>query len=125
MLLANLPKYLSHALESIQKRALGIIAPSASDEQALSISGLTPLQDRRDAACNRFVSKIAPSNPIFPPLSSRVATRDTKYNLRRNTTRVVKPCKTKRFSQFVTCKLVCQKPPTLEALVCEGFNLYL
>ena len=104
MVFANLLQYLSNALESIQELALGIIAPSASCEQALSISGLTSLRDRRDEACKRFVSKIAPPNPLFPLLSSGVEIRDTKYNLRRNTTRVVKPCNTERLSQFFTCR---------------------
>ena len=72
---ANLPQYLSNALESIQKHALGMIPPSASYDQALSILGLTSLRDRRDAACKRFVSKIAPPNPPFPLISSRVGMR--------------------------------------------------
>ena len=105
-LFANLLQCLSNALESIQKWVVGIIAPSASYEQALSILGLTSLRNRRDATCKRFVSKIGPPNLPFPMLSSRVEIRDTnyQYNIKRNTTRVVKPCNNERFSQFVTCR---------------------
>ena len=66
---ANLPQYLSNALESIQKRALGIIGPNACYEQALSISGLTSLRDRIDPTCKRFVSK---TNSILIDLLSQL-----------------------------------------------------
>ena len=40
--LANLPKYLSDALEGIQKRALRIILPNLHYDEALILSGLRP-----------------------------------------------------------------------------------
>ena len=55
---ANLPQYLSNALENIQKSALGIIVPSMPYSQALHLTGLPSLQERRESACIRFISKI-------------------------------------------------------------------
>ena len=46
---ANLPQYLSNALENIQKSALGIIVPSMPYSQALYLTGLPSLQERRDS----------------------------------------------------------------------------
>lgn len=60
---ANLPQYLSNALENIQKSALGIIVPSMSYSQALHLTGLPSLQGLRESACIRFISKISPGNP--------------------------------------------------------------
>ena len=48
---ANLLKYLSDALEGIQKRALRIILPNLHYDEALILSGLPSLEDRRPAAC--------------------------------------------------------------------------
>ena len=42
---ANLPKYLSDALEGIQKRALRIILPNLHYDEALILSGLSSLED--------------------------------------------------------------------------------
>ena len=47
---ANLPEYLSNALENIQKNALGIIVPSMSYSRALHLTGLPSLQERRESA---------------------------------------------------------------------------
>ena len=52
---ANLPQYLSNALENIQKNALDIVVPSMSYSQALHLTGLLSLQERRDSACIRFI----------------------------------------------------------------------
>ena len=57
---ANLPQYLSNALENIQKSALGIIVPSMPYSQALHLTGLPSLQERRESACIRFIWKISP-----------------------------------------------------------------
>ena len=48
---ANLPQYLSNVLENIQKSASDIIVPSMSCSQALHLTGLPSLQDRRESAC--------------------------------------------------------------------------
>ena len=49
-LFANLPKYLSDALEEIQNRVLRIILPNLHYDEALILSGLSSLDDRRAAA---------------------------------------------------------------------------
>ena len=46
----NLPKYLSDALEGIQKRTLRIILPNLHYDNALILSGLPSLEDLRAAA---------------------------------------------------------------------------
>ena len=61
---ANLPKYLSDALEGIQKRALRIILPNLHYDEALILSALPSLEDRRAAACESFM-RTKPSNPVF------------------------------------------------------------
>jgi hypothetical protein len=48
---ANLPQSLSKDLEKVQKRAMSIIYPNNSYEDALKIAGIDPLDLRRDAAC--------------------------------------------------------------------------
>ena len=52
---ANLLKYLSDALEGIQKRALRIILPNLHYDEALILGGLPSLEDRRAAACESFI----------------------------------------------------------------------
>ena len=62
---ANFPKYLSDALEGIQRRALRIILPNLLYDEALMLSGLPSLEDRRAAACESFMRNLKPSNPVF------------------------------------------------------------
>ena len=59
VLFANLPQYLSNALENTKKSALDIIVPSMSYSQALHLTGLPSfsLQESRDSACVRFILK--------------------------------------------------------------------
>ena len=73
----NLPKYLSDALEGIQKRALRIILPNLHYDKAQILSGLPSLEDRRAAACESLRSCRKYSN---------------------------KMCTTKRLSEFVSVK---------------------
>ena len=60
---ANLPKYLSDALEGIPKRALGIILPNLHYDEALILSGLSSLEDRKAAACESFMRNL--NRPIL------------------------------------------------------------
>ena len=50
IVLINLPQYLPNALENIQKSALGILVPSMSYNQALHLTGLPSLLERRESA---------------------------------------------------------------------------
>ena len=105
---SSLTKYLSDLIESIQKRALRIIYPLLSYENALSTAGLNTLETRRHEACVKFVDKMRCNNQVGTnPLAdvfhrvSRV--RDCGYGFRferRNTTHA----NTERFTNFITVK---------------------
>ena len=67
--------HLSDALEGIQRRALRIILPNLHYDEALILSGLPSLEDRRAAACKSFMRNLKPSNPVFGlAMSGRVTT---------------------------------------------------
>ena len=61
----KVPKCMSDALEGIQKRALRIILPNVHYDEALILSGLPFLEDRRAAACESFIRNLKLSNPVF------------------------------------------------------------
>ena len=77
--------------------------PSMSYGQALHLIGLPSLQECRESACIRFISKISPGNPLYALISSR-SPRESPYDLRRNINIVTKQTNTDRFAQFVSCK---------------------
>ena len=52
---ADLPVYLSKALELIQKRAFNIIFPGLPYNVALNRSGLLPLSQRREKSCQKLM----------------------------------------------------------------------
>ena len=103
---ANLPKYLSNALEGVQKRALRIILPNLHYDEALILSGLPSLEGRRAAACESFMRNLKPSNPVFGlAMSGRVTTVHLySESLRSCRNYNDKMCKTKRLSEFVSVK---------------------
>ena len=101
---ANLPQNLSDDLERVQKRALAIIYPNCSYDDALKLAGIEPLVLRRDAACKRFVETILPGNPLYPIVHSRSAPVNHGYKLRSdNVARNIRT-RTDRFRKFVTIK---------------------
>ncbi|XP_068743526.1 uncharacterized protein [Montipora capricornis] len=63
---ANLPKYLSDALQGIQKRALRIILSNLHYDEALTLSGLLSSEDRRAAACESFMPSAMSSSRVTP-----------------------------------------------------------
>ena len=85
----------SYTLESIQRRALKIVAPELSYEEALSKFELPTLADRRDAECRKFFN--AMKNPehrlhdLLPPK------RDIKYDLKDPIEYPLPKWKTKRY----------------------------
>ena len=101
---ANLPKYLSDAFEGIQKRALRIILPNLHYDEALILSGLPSLEDRRAAACESFMRNLKPSNPVFGLAMRGRVTTVHSYSLRSCRNYNNKMCKTKRLSEFVSVK---------------------
>ena len=101
---ANLPKYLSGALEGIQKRALRIILPNLHYDEALILSGLPSLERNRAAACESFRRNLKPSNPVAGLATSGRVTTVHSYSLRSCWNYNNKMCKTKRLSEFVSVK---------------------
>ena len=97
-------KYLSDALEGIQKRALRIILPNLHYDEALILSGLPSLEDRRAAACESFMHNLKPSNPVFGLAMSGRVTSVHLYSLRSCRNYNNKICKTKRLSEFESVK---------------------
>ena len=91
----NLPVYLSNQVEQIQKRALRVIFPSLTYDQAMLTANLPSLHDRRSTLCNRlFHHMLDPShklNSLVPPH------RVNECNLRRNRSFKVPVCRTDRF----------------------------
>ena len=61
----SLPVYLSNQVEQIQKRALRIIFPSLTYDQAMLTANLPSLHDRRSTLCNRlFHHMLDPSHKL-------------------------------------------------------------
>ena len=101
---ANLPQSLSNDLEKVQKRALSIIYPNCSYEDALKVAGIDSLELLRNVACKRFGETILPGNPLYPIIHNCPEPQNHAYNLRANN--VAKKIKSRadRFVNFVTVK---------------------
>ena len=93
---ANLPKYLSHALEGIRKRSLRIILLNLHYDEVLILSGLPSLEGLRATACESFMRILKPSNPVFGLAMSGRVTTVRSYSLRSWRNYNNKLCKTKR-----------------------------
>ena len=63
-------------------RALRIILPKVHYDEALILSGLPSLEDRRAAACESFIRNLKPSNPVFGLAVSGRVTTVHSYSLR-------------------------------------------
>ena len=76
----DIPPYLSDAIESIQRRALRIIIPNSSYQQALHHTNLTSLADRRIFICKKLMADIMrnESHPISF-LAPQVMTRSIPH----------------------------------------------
>ena len=86
----NLPEYLSNQIERIQKRALPMLYPEERYGDALKLTGLQSLADRRDRLCRELFNSVSINNnhkladmDLLPPLNSNnINLRSTsKYNL--------------------------------------------
>ena len=99
----DIPAYLSDAIESIQRRALRIIFPNSSYQQALDQANLTSLADRRIFICKKLMADMRnESNPISF-LAPQVMTRSIPYQLRSGNTKSTTTMKrTKRVNDFFT-----------------------
>ena len=102
---ANLPQYLSKALDRVQKRALRIIfGPDLSYEDTLVHAGLLSLEARRHLACKKFVTETMHASPLYRLISSRVISSQTSFSLRSGPSCHVLPGCTVWFSAFVSVK---------------------
>ena len=85
---SNLPEYLSNQIERIQKRALRMLYPEERYGDALKLTGLQSLADRRDRLCRELFNSVSINNnhklaDLLPPLNSNnINLRSTsKYDL--------------------------------------------
>ena len=76
----SLPKYLSDAIEMIQKRALRAIYPGLHYDDMLTLLGLKSLKDRRDALCKTYFKRLLGNNHRLNQLIP--AQRVVPYELR-------------------------------------------
>ena len=90
-----LPGYLSEDLERLQKRALRIIYPGMSYNQALEFSGLPTLFERREEFSSKLFKEVVDDpghtfHKLLPPKNP------SNYSLRRNRDFALPLCKTDR-----------------------------
>ena len=84
----NIPGYLSDAVETLQKRALKIIFPTAeSYTEALQLAQLKPLAERRDDLCMRYMERMKCSGHPLNHLLPRPVADICHCNLRRHSER--------------------------------------
>ena len=97
-------------LEKVQKRALSIIYPNSSDEDALKVAGIDSLELRRNVACKKFVVEtILPGNPLYPIIHNCPEPQYLGYSLRANNVAKKIKSQTDRFRNFVTVMYACSK----------------
>ena len=85
---SNLPEYLSNQIERIQKRALRMLYPEERYGDALKLTGLQSLADRRDRLSRELFNSVSINNnhklaDLLPPLNpNNINLRSTsKYDL--------------------------------------------
>ena len=93
----SLPSYLSNDIERIQRRALKIIYPNLSYQEALVKSGLQNLHNRQDLLCRKTFKNIVEDpnhklHSLLPPVNV-----EYQYNLRNKRFFRLPKCKTNRF----------------------------
>ena len=96
------PTYLSDAIESIQRRALRIIFPNSSYQQALDLANPTSLANRRILLCKKLMADMRNESHPISFLVPQVTTRTIPYQLRSGSTTAPKTMKrTKRANDFL------------------------
>ena len=99
----DIPAYLSDAIESIQRRALRIIFPNSSYQQALDLTNLSTLANRRILLCKKLMADMRDESHPISFLAPKVTTRNISYQLRSGNTTAPKTMKrTKRANDFFT-----------------------
>ncbi len=87
----NIQNYLCEDIERVQKRVLKIIVPSLSYCEALTITNLTTLRERRRKLCEQFLQKNKNSDRLIELLPDL---KTSKYNLRSQDKYNTYECKT-------------------------------
>ena len=77
----DIPAYLFDALESIQRRALIIMFPNSSYQQALDQANLTSLADRRVFICKKLMADMRNESHPISFLVPQVMSRSIPYQL--------------------------------------------
>ena len=93
----SLPKYLSDAIEMIQKRALRAIYPGLHYDDMLTLLGLKSLKDRRDALCKTYFKRLLGNNHRLNQLIP--AQRVVPYELRDTNVYPITRTRTDRYKQ--------------------------
>ena len=91
----SLPKYLSDAIEMIQKRALRAIYPGLHYDDMLTLLGLKSLKDRRDALCKTYFKRLLGNNHRLNQLIP--AQRVVPYELRDTNVYPIRLIRTDRY----------------------------
>ena len=93
---------MSDAIESIQRRALRIIFPNSSYQQALDLTNLSTLANRRILLCKQLMAHMRDESHLISFLAPKVTTRNISYQLRSGNTTAPKTMKrTKRANDFL------------------------
>ena len=93
----SLPQYLSFDLEGCQRRALRIIYPGCSYDEALSMTGLVPVHKRRELLRDKLFNSILcnPSHKLYSLLPSKNKCEVDLRNERAFTTRRLNTIRTR------------------------------
>ena len=98
----DIPAHLSDAIESIQRRALRVIFPNSSYQQALDQANLISLADYRIFICKKLIVDMRNESHPIPFLALQVMTRSIPYQLRSGNTKTTTTMKrTKRANDFL------------------------
>ena len=100
-MLCSLTAFLCCTLERMQKRALSIILPGVSYQEALCQSGLAPLEARRAELCVKFMKSVKFGNPLLPICEGLLVNNESKYSLKHQLQHKV-IVNTNKFKDFVT-----------------------
>ena len=93
----NIPNFLSHKIESIQKRAMCIIFPLMNYNEALNALNLTTLCERRAHLCQVYIDRLRNENHPLHLLLPKWEEFVHNYNLRSGVSCITRPsCRTKR-----------------------------
>ncbi len=80
-----IPEYLSHKIESVQRRALKIIKPGEeSYDELLQLLNVEKVQARREKLCKQYMDKIKTPNHLLNALIPHPCNREHDYSFRNN-----------------------------------------